>query len=93
VYAALVVAAWMRFVQGTADNGSALPLDDPLASRIRARLAEAPSTPSGVVDALLGLDTVFAPSLAADSALREVLVEHLTAITKHGVAATLAGAA
>ena len=93
MHAALVVAAWMRFVQGAADDGGSLPLDDPLAERIRARLACAPSSPVGVVDALLGLDTVFDPTLAADSALRAVLVEQLTAITKHGVAATLAGAA
>ncbi|NMO54747.1 mannitol dehydrogenase family protein [Actinoplanes sp. TBRC 11911] len=93
VHATLVVAAWMRFVQGAADDGRAVPLDDPLAERIRGRLAAAPATPSGVVEALLGLDTVFAPALAADAALRGVLVEQLTAITKHGVAATLAGAA
>jgi fructuronate reductase len=91
VHGALVVAAWMRFVQGAADDGRELPLDDPLAERIRARLAAAPSTPAGVVEALLGLDTVFAPSLAADAELRDVLVSQLTAITKHGVAATLAG--
>ena len=40
-YAALAVAAWMRFVQGVADNGAALALDDPLAEAIRAAL---PST-------------------------------------------------
>ncbi len=38
-WAALVVAAWMRFAQGVADDGRALPLDDPLASDIRAALA------------------------------------------------------
>ena len=30
-WATLVVAAWMRFVQGSADDGRTLPLDDPLA--------------------------------------------------------------
>ncbi|GAA0486922.1 mannitol dehydrogenase [Paractinoplanes deccanensis] len=90
-WAALVVAAWMRFVQGTADDGSALPLDDPLADRIRARLAAAPSTPEGVVDAMLGLDTVFSADLAADAGLRAEIVTWLTALTKHGVEDTLAG--
>ncbi|MEV4343789.1 mannitol dehydrogenase family protein [Actinoplanes sp. NPDC049596] len=90
-WAALVVAAWMRFVQGTADDGSALPLDDPLADRIRARLAAAPSTPSDVVEALLGLDTVFAADLASDAELRAEIVSWLTALTKHGVTETLAG--
>lgn len=88
-WGALVVAAWMRFVQGTADDGRSLPLDDPLAADIRARLASAPSTPEGAVDALLGLSTVFDPALAGDEVFRSLLVEWLTALTKHGVAATL----
>jgi fructuronate reductase len=92
-WATLAVAAWMRFVQGTADDGRPLPLDDPLAARIRSRLAAAPATPEGVVDTLLGLDTVFAPELAADDEVRAQLIEWLTALDKHGVEATLAGAA
>lgn len=92
-WAALAVAGWMRYVQGVADDGQPLPLDDPLADRIRARLAAAPATPDGVVDALLGLDTVFTPELAGDAELRAVLVEWLTALDKHGVEATVAGAA
>src|SRR4051794_33250265 len=87
----LVVAAWMRFVRGTADDGRPLPLDDPLAGKIRSRLAAAPDTPAGTVDALLGLDTVFAPELAGDDEVRLVLVDWLTSLDKHGVAATLAG--
>jgi fructuronate reductase len=91
-WAVMVVAAWMRFAGGAADDGRPLPLDDPLAGRIRARLAAAPATPAGVVDALLGLDTVFAPELAEDETVRDLLVEWLTEFDKHGVEATLAGA-
>jgi fructuronate reductase len=91
-WGALVVAAWMRFVQGRADDGRALPLDDPLAPGIRSRLASAPSTPEGTVDALLGLSTVFDPGLAADEVFRSLVAEWLTALTKHGVAATLSSA-
>ena len=87
----MVVAAWMRFVCGTADDGRLLPLDDPLAGRIRARLAAAPASPAGVVDALLGLDTVFAPELAGDDAVRQLLVDWLAEFDKHGIEATLAG--
>jgi fructuronate reductase len=87
-WGALVVAAWMRFVQGTADDGRPLPLNDPLAETIRSRLSSA-STPTSVVDALLGLSTVFEPALADDEVVRSLLVEWLTALTKHGVAATL----
>jgi fructuronate reductase len=92
-WAVLVVAAWMRFVQGAADDGRPLPLKDPLADRIRSRLAAAPATPDGVVEALLSLDTVFTPELADDAEVRALLVDWLTALEKHGVTATLAGLA
>ena len=83
-WAALVVAAWMRFVQGTADDGRALPLDDPLASDIRAALA------SGV-DGLLGLEAVFPPAFVGDDVLRKLVADWYVALEKHGVARTLAG--
>ncbi|MGI5213035.1 mannitol dehydrogenase family protein [Plantactinospora sp. CA-290183] len=92
-WAALVVAAWMRFVQGRADDGTPLPLDDPLAERIRAALAEGKASPVGVVDALFGLTEVFPAELAADDEVRELVVEWLTALDRHGVEKTLAGAA
>ena len=92
-WAIMVVAGWMRFAVGADDAGRPLPLDDPLAARIRARLAAAPDNPAGVVDALLGLDTVFAPELAGDDTVRDLLIDWLTEFDKHGVEATLAGAA
>jgi fructuronate reductase len=91
-WGALVVAAWMRFVQGVADDGRRLPLDDPLAGEIRTRLAEAPATPDGVVTALFGLRSVFPAALAADDTVRTLVVDWLTALEKHGVEATLSGA-
>lgn len=92
-WATLVVAAWMRFVQGRADDGTELPLDDPLAARIRAALADADGTPRAVVTALLGLTEVFPAELAADDEVIDGVVEWLTALDRHGVEATLAGAA
>ncbi|MEV7623241.1 mannitol dehydrogenase family protein [Actinoplanes sp. NPDC089786] len=89
-WAALVVAAWMRYVQGVADDGSALPLDDPLGPAIRAALAGA-STPAEVRDALFGLSAVFPPELAGDAVVRELCGEWLEALTRHGAAAVLAG--
>ncbi|WP_326562232.1 mannitol dehydrogenase family protein [Micromonospora sp. NBC_01796] len=91
-YAALAVAAWMRFVQGRADDGTPLPLDDPLADRIRAALAAGKDTPAGVVDSLFALTEVFPAELAADEVVRELVLEWLTALDRHGVEATLAGA-
>ncbi|WJK41055.1 mannitol dehydrogenase family protein [Solwaraspora sp. WMMA2056] len=92
-WSALVVAAWMRFVQGRADDGAALPLDDPLAGRIRAALATSTGTPASVVPALLGLTEIFPPELAVDEQVRRDIVTWLTALDTHGAAGTVTGAA
>ncbi|GIF14336.1 mannitol dehydrogenase family protein [Actinoplanes teichomyceticus] len=93
VWAALVLAGWMRFARGYADDGAALPLDDPLAGRIRAALAGQPDTPRGLVDALLGVHEVFPAELAADAALRTELIRWSGELARHGAAATVAAAA
>ncbi|MEV8511827.1 mannitol dehydrogenase family protein [Dactylosporangium sp. NPDC051484] len=77
-HATLVLAAWMRFVRGYADDGSPLPLDDPLADRLRA----APS--------LLELDAVFPPGFADDAELRDQLASWGRSLQRHGVLGTLA---
>jgi fructuronate reductase len=84
-HATLAVAAWMRFVAGTGDDGRTLPLDDPLADEIRAALA-------GGVDGLLGLRAVFPAEFAEDAELRSAVVSWHGALG-HGVPATLDGAA
>ncbi|BCY12615.1 mannitol dehydrogenase family protein [Actinoplanes sp. L3-i22] len=93
VWGALVLAGWMRFARGYADDGSALSLDDPLAGRIREVLAGAPDTPDGLVGALLGLTEVFPPELAGDTGLRAELVRWSGELARHGAAATVAAAA
>ncbi|MEV6300261.1 mannitol dehydrogenase family protein [Actinoplanes sp. NPDC051861] len=87
----LVLAAWMRFASGYADSGATLPLDDPLADRIRAALAGAPDTPAGTVGALLGLTEVFPPSIAGDEELRTELIRWYGDLAKHGAEATIRG--
>jgi fructuronate reductase len=82
-----VVAAWIRFVQGAADDGRPLPLNDPLAADLRDRLANAPATAEGAVTALLGPDAIF----PADDVVRALVAEWLAAFERHGVAKTLAG--
>ncbi|GAA2336818.1 mannitol dehydrogenase family protein [Dactylosporangium salmoneum] len=76
-YATLVLAAWIRFVRGEADDGTPLPLEDPLADRLRA--ARSP----------LELDAVFPPGFADDAELRAALDEWGRALDRHGVAGTL----
>ncbi|KUL30007.1 mannitol dehydrogenase family protein [Actinoplanes awajinensis] len=92
VWAALVLAGWMRFARGVADDGSALPLDDPLAARIRDVVTQQPDTPAGLVDALLGLDEVFPAALASDGELRAELIRWVGELERYGAAATIAAA-
>lgn len=90
-WAALLVAAWMRFVAGRADDGRPLPLEDPLEREIRAALAGGAGSPAATVESLLQLDRVFAPELAADPVWRELVADWLGALARYGVAGTLAG--
>lgn len=91
-WAALVVAAWMRFVAGRDDAGRELPLDDPLAAEIRTALAGSGGSSAGTAAALLRLDRVFPPELAGDAVLRRLVVDWLAALARHGVVGTIASA-
>lgn len=90
-WAALAVAAWMRFVAGQDDHGRPLPLDDPLAGLVRRTLSRAGSAPAAQTAALLGLEQVFAPELAADPVVRGLVTEWVSALARHGVVGTLSG--
>jgi fructuronate reductase len=92
-YAALVVAAWMRFALGSTDDGRALTLDDPLAPEIHRAIKGTDGSPAAVVNALLALSAVFPPELAADDLFRALVEEWLDALGRHGVAETLGGLA
>jgi fructuronate reductase len=85
--ACLGVAAWMRFVWvRQAEDGSPLPVDDPLAERLGQLTAQA-ATPAAVVDALLSLDEVFGEDLPTNETFRALVTEGLEALTKGGVKA------
>jgi fructuronate reductase len=87
-YGALVIAAWMRFAEGRADDGAVLPLDDPLAPIVRARLAEGGSAVVG----LLGLDQIFPPELSQDTVVRDLVAGWHGELARHGVRAVIAEA-
>jgi fructuronate reductase len=86
-WACLGVAAWMRYVwTAQSEDGSPLPVDDPLADRLR-ELTAAAATPAAVVDALLSVQEVFGEELPANERFRTLVTDELEALTKGGVAA------
>ena len=85
---ALAVAAWMRWQGGRDDSGVAHIVDDPLAAVTASRLAGV-SDPEAQVDALLSIDAIFPPALAADDWLRGALVRHLTSLAAQGARGTV----
>ncbi|MDQ1288306.1 MAG: fructuronate reductase [Actinomycetota bacterium] len=71
------VAAWMAYVTLGADRtGRPLPLDDPMADRLRSAVAGAQGAPA-VATALLGVAEIFPHDLAASSTFRDCLTEQL----------------
>ncbi|MFC0624457.1 mannitol dehydrogenase family protein [Kribbella deserti] len=75
-HAALAVAAWMRYVS------TAEAIDDPLADRLRAAVTSAKAGPAGLVDALLGVEQVFAADLRDDTTFRALLTTHLAELSR-----------
>lgn len=69
----LAVAAWMVYVLRTPD------LDDPQADRLQAAVAGV-SEPAKLVDALLAVDSVFTADLRDSAVLRDLLVDHVSAL-------------
>ena len=65
---ALVLAGWMRWIDGVDENGKELTISDPLADELRAIAAGTQGEER--VDAVLGLRAVFPESLASRPAFR-----------------------
>jgi len=72
-WAALAVAAWMRWVCVAPE------LDDPMADRLRGAVAGA--SPEQVVDRLLAIPEIFGDDLREDAVVRDLLVDDVQRIT------------
>jgi fructuronate reductase len=84
-WAALGVAAWMRYVSaGRTDDGTPLTVVDPMADRLSMPEAD----PREVADRLLGLAEVFGEDLRRDATLRALVTDWLTRLTTTGALAT-----
>ena len=85
------LAAWLRFLAGRDETGRELPLDDPLAGRLRAAAAPASHDPAALVRAVLAIEEVFGADLRQDPALIQQLTAVLTRMAQAGVRAALPG--
>lgn len=85
----LAVAAWVRWQAGQDDLGNSHAVDDPLAGAIAACLADAATTEQRVA-AILTLDAVVPPALAANDGFRAALTHWLTILETQGTLAALA---
>ncbi|GLU34805.1 mannitol dehydrogenase family protein [Trinickia caryophylli] len=79
---ALALAAWMRFVQGRADDGTRYEISDPLAARLSAAAVPCGDSPEALVQALLNVREVFPEALACEPRLRRALVDALALLRK-----------
>jgi mannitol-1-phosphate/altronate dehydrogenase len=84
------LAVWLCFFTGRDEAGRDLPLDDPLAARLRATVAVAAGDPAALVRAVLEIEEVFGHDWRQDAALVDQLIERLARIARAGVRAALA---
>jgi fructuronate reductase len=90
-WAALGVAAWLRYVwAGATDDGAPLPLDDPLHDRLRTAV-DGLRDPDAVADALLALEEIFGPDLPDSPVFRALVTDWLTGLSRDGVLGALRG--
>jgi fructuronate reductase len=87
---AFVTAAWMRFLSGRNDAGTAFTVSDPLAGRLAPVVASCGDDAAGLVDGLFAVSEIFTPAIAANAAFKADVTENLRAIRTDGMRRALA---
>jgi mannitol-1-phosphate/altronate dehydrogenase len=86
IYTALVVAGYLRYLQGEGENGDSLPLIDPLAEQLRTLARNARTDPRPLLE---GCPEVFGTDLPRAMPFVEQLATVLRELYANGVKATL----
>jgi len=88
---ALGVAAWMRYVTGTDEKGTAIDVRDPLAAEFARCAAAAGRNPQALSRSLLGIEAIFGADLPREQRFVEAVEGHLATLFDKGAKATAAG--
>jgi fructuronate reductase len=87
---ALGVAGWIRYVTGIDEDGAAIDVRDPLASKLRAIADAARAEPVRLTVGMLTVNEVFGKDLPRNEVFREAVTGQLKLLFEHGSAATVA---
>ena len=90
-WAALAVAAWMRYVSGIDEDGRPIEVSDPLAARLRKIAEDTAGDPPAQARAMLAVEEVFGPDLPAMPPFADAVSEALQALYADGARATVQG--
>ena len=71
------IAAWMRFISTSVDSRGAIPLEDPMADRLRQVVLRAQGNPELLVPGLLALPEVFGADLSGHPLLTRTLTRQV----------------
>ncbi|WP_315741770.1 MULTISPECIES: mannitol dehydrogenase family protein [unclassified Bradyrhizobium] len=86
---ALAVAAWMRYVSGTDEQGAPIELRDPLAGRLRALADDAGPVAGRLAPTLLSLTSIFGSDLPADARFTTAVMTALESLLRNGTRTTV----
>jgi fructuronate reductase len=86
---ALGVAAWMRYVTGTDENGAVIDVRDPLAQRLHTIASAAGRNPGKLVNGLLQVREIFGDDLPQNPAFIAQLESHVASLFEKGAKATV----
>lgn len=84
----IAVAAWMRYVLGTDEQGECIDVSDPLAETFARIATECGDDDAAIVARFLALGSVFPAGLAADAAFAAILRQRLAELRQSGARET-----
>jgi fructuronate reductase len=86
----LAIAGWIRYANGTDEQGRSIVVSDPMAATFADVAAAAAGDPARIAAGFLDLTSVFGADLRSHAPFRAAVSRHVVALFRDGVTATLA---